>query len=227
MKKYTAYKTIQLVLLIAGAAFILLRVFSSSDLYRQVATDLSMRTLAIVLWAVLAISFLFVFLDFAFFFGYTKEYRELEFAAHSDPTSGIANRFSCDMILEKYFDKPLPENMGCIMIDITNIRDINSRFGHLQGNMAIRDFSNILHLSSDALCFVGRNGGNKFLALFEETDETSMKLFLDRVSKRVAVHNADSGVPPIEYAYGSAFHEGDKVLEVTQLVSLANSRIKA
>ena len=102
MKKYTAYKTIQLVLLIAGAAFIIMRVFASSELYRQVATDLPMRTLAVVLWVVLAISFLFVFLDFAFFFGYTKEYRELEFAAHSDPTSGIANRFSCDMILEKY-----------------------------------------------------------------------------------------------------------------------------
>ena len=226
MKKYTAYKTIQLILFIAATVLIILRIFPNSEIYHQAAVDPTMKLLYAVLWAVLGLSFLFIFLDFTYFFGYRKEYREMEYAAHSDPVSGIANRFSCDMVIERYLDKPLPENMGCLMFDLTNIQEINKLYGHVQGNVAIREFSNILRLSSDGLCFVGRNGGNKFLALFEETTDEEMQIFADRVAQRVTSHNRDAKEGPIEYSYGKAFHEDPAAIkEITQLISLANSRI--
>ena len=225
MKKYTAYKTVQLILFIALAALIIFKIFPSSQIYHQVATDPTMKLLAMVLWIVLGLSFLFILLDFTYFFGYTKEYREMESAVHSDPLSGIANRFSCDILIEKYLDKPLPANIGCMMFDITNIREINRLYGHLDGNATIRDFSNILRLSSDNLCFVGRNGGNKFLAIFEDTNEESMRQFVNRVRQRVENYNMETATGAIEYGYGSAYHEGDKVNDITNLISLANSRI--
>ena len=225
MKKYAFYKTVQLVLFAVMTAVVLARIFPDADLYHQVAADGATRLLAIVLWAALGISFLFILLDFTYFSGYLKDYKEMELAATSDPTTGIANRFSCDVLIEKYADKPLPDNLGCIMIDITNLYDINRLYGHVQGNVAIRDFSAILRLSSDSLCFVGKNGGNKFLALFEDSDEEKMQLFLDRIAQRTAVHNRESKNGPIEYASGSAFSNVDKVGEITRLISLANSRI--
>ena len=225
MKKYTFYKNIQLALFVFATLVILVRVLPSSEIYHQAATDPTLKLLLGVLWAVLGLSFLFIFLDFSFFFGYRKEYRELEYAAHSDPVSGIANRFSCDMVIEKYLDKPIPENMGVIMFDITNIQETNRLYGHVQGNIVIRDFSNILRLSSEDLCFVGRNGGNKFLALFEDTSADEMQIFIDRVAQRVAAHNHDAKEGPIAYACGSAFHEEGEIKEITQLIALANSRI--
>ena len=225
MKKYTAYKTVQLILFVFATMLILLKVFPDTEIYHQVAVDPTMKILCTILWAILALSFFFIFLDYTYFFGYRKEYREMEYAARSDPVSGIANRFSCDMVIEKYLDKPLPEDMGCIMFDLTNIQEINKLYGHVQGNVAIRDFSNILRLSSDGLCFVGRNGGNKFLALFEYTTKESMQIFLDRVSQRVFVYNRDAKEGPLEFNFGMAFHEGSDVKEITNLISLANSRI--
>lgn len=227
MKKYTFYKTVQLVLFLVLAAGVLLKVFPDAGLYHKIAADGDMKLLSAVLWAALGLSFLFIFLDFTFFFGYRKEYREMEYAAHSDPLSGIANRFSCDMVIEKYLDRPLPENMGCIMFDLTNIQEINRLYGHVQGNSVIRDFSNILRLSSDDLCFVGRNGGNKFLALFEDTSEDDMKVFTDRVAQRVSAYNRDAQSGPIEYSLGKAYHEGAEVKDITNLISLANRRISA
>ena len=225
MKKYTAYKTIQLILFILLAALVIFRIFPNSQIYHQVAVDPTMKLLSMVLWVAIGLSFLFIFLDYIYFFGYTKEYREMETAVHSDPISGIANRFSCDILIEKYLDKPLPENLGCMMFDLTNIREINRVYGHLDGNSTIRDFSNILRLSSDDLCFVGRNGGNKFLAIFEETNIDTMTQFCNRVRHRVESYNLDTATGPIEYSYGSAFHEGENIKDITNLISLANSRI--
>jgi len=225
MKKYTAYKTLQLILFLLLTGIGLFRIFSDADVYHRVATDAPFRLIACIAWVAIGISFLFIFLDFTFFFGYRKEYREMDLAVHADPVSGIANRFSCDMVIEKYADKALPDTVGVIMIDLTNIQKINTLYGHVMGNMTIRDFSNILRLSSQDLCFVGRNGGNKFLAIFEDCTEERMKTFLDRIEQRVALHNHDSETAPIEYRAGSAFREGAAVRDITSLIGLANRRI--
>lgn len=224
MKKYTTYKTIHLILLILLAAGAVFLVFRTPEIYHQVANDPTMSLLSVILWVVLALSFVFIFLDYTLFFGYKKEYKEMETAVRSDPTSGIANRFSCDIVIEKYLDKPIPSDLGCIMFDLTNIQEINKLYGHLQGNMLIRDFSNILRLSSDELCFVGRNGGNKFLAIFEQCTPYDMDRFLERVNQRVRMHNSDIKNNRIEYSFGKALNEGADIKEITQLISLANRR---
>ena len=190
MKKLDIFKTIQLivyiVLALACAGLILL----NPDLYHMIGEDSRVRLICGLLWFVFLISFLFILLDFNLLSSWKKDYRELDYAVHSDPVAGIANRFSCDALIEKYLDKPLPENMGCVMFDLTNIAEINQQYGHIQGNMLIRDFSNILRMTSLNLCFVGRNGGNKFIALFEDTDMEKINTFLLRVRQKTDEHNA-------------------------------------
>ena len=226
MKKYTYYKLVQLIIFIVVAVIIIAWIFPNADIYHQVATDPTLKLISAAIWAVLLLSFVFILLDYVFFFNYLKDYKEMDLAVHSDPLSGIANRFSCDVMIEKYLDKPLPDDIGCIMFELTNIRQLNELYGHVQGNMAIRDFSNILRLSSDELCFVGRNGGNKFLAVFESCNEEKMNRFIARVEQRVAAHNRDVVNSTLEYAFGSAYQANDKSAGITELVSLANSRIR-
>ena len=190
MKKLDIFKTSQLivyiVLALACAGLILL----NPDLYHMIGEDSRVRLICGLVWFVFLISFLFILLDFNLLSSWKKDYRELDYAVHSDPVAGIANRFSCDALIEKYLDKPLPENMGCVMFDLTNIAEINQQYGHIQGNMLIRDFSNILRITSLNLCFVGRNGGNKFIALFEDTDMEKINTFLLRVRQKTDEHNA-------------------------------------
>ena len=227
MKKYTFYKTLQLILFLAVTIAVLAWIFPQTDVYHLVAQNATTRLLAATLWLVMLLVFVFIFLDYAYFFDYRKEYKEMDLAVHSDPLTGIANRFSCDILIEKYVDKNLPDHVGCIMLNMTNIQDINRLYGHLQGNMAIRDFSNILRLCSSELCFVGRNGGNKFLAIFEDCDEEKMQLFLDRVDQRVTNHNRDVVNAPLTYCVGSALQSTDRTKGITELVSLANDRMTA
>ena len=160
MRKHDIVKTIQLIIFILLTAFGCYKIFTNHSLYHMIASDPDVRIMFALLWFVLGLSFFFIFLDFSFSASYKKDYRELDFAVHSDPVAGIANRYSCDALIEKYLDRPLPDTLGCIMFDLTNIQEINTLYGHLQGNAVIRDFSNILKLASVNMCFVGRNGFN-------------------------------------------------------------------
>lgn len=226
MKKLNIFKTIQLFVFMILTGFCLYKVMFDPNVYYFVATNTDIRLICGFLWAVLGISFLCMFLDFCLYSSFKKEFRELNRVVHSDHLAGIPNRYSCDSIIEKYLDKPLPENLGCIMFDITNIQEINRLYGHAEGNKAIKCFSNILRIASTDLCFVGRNGGNKFLALFEDCNDEKLNLFLSRVVQKIEEYNINTGTCPVEYLHGKAFHEPQETVHsITELIALANRRI--
>lgn len=226
MKKFDVYKTIQLILFILLAVIGLALILTDSDLYQQIASNPGTRALGVLLWLAFAAAFLFIFMDFSLFSAFKKDFRELDYAASSDPVSGIANRYSCDALIEKYLDQPLPANLGCVMFDLANIHEINRAMGHVNGNELILEFSGILQNAAMGVCFVGRNGGNRFLALFEDCSEEQIQTFLTHVAEKVDAYNASSDAQPILYRYGIAFHEESaSVSTITDLIALSVRRI--
>lgn len=225
MKKFDRYKTVQLIIFILLAGISLLIILTDGELYQMVANNPHIRALCILLWVAFVFCFLFIFMDFSLFSTFKKDYRELDFAVSSDPVSGIANRYSCDSVIEKYLDQPLPRNIGCVMFDLTNIGEVNRSHGHVAGNELIHDFSGILQASSLNLCFVGRNGGNQFLAIFENCTTQKLNTFLDRVSDKVDRHNDNPDSLPIVYQYGTAYREDESIQTITDLIALSNRRI--
>lgn len=225
MKNFNLLKTLQMILFILLGAISLFVVFTDKELYHQIATNPHIKFLCCMLWLVLILSFLFLFIDYNQHASFKREYLELNHAMHSDPMSGIANRYSCDALIEKYYDKPLPSNIGCVMLELTNIVEINKLYGHDHGNELIRNFSNILKLTSVNLCFVGRNGGNKFLAIFEDGSQEKIDTFLARVEQKMKVYNADADNHPAEYHYGAAFSGADSVTTINELIALSDSRL--
>ena len=225
MKKLNFFKTVQLIILLAFLAVCVWLIFFQRELYNEIARDPNLKMVCGMLWACFGLSLLFVFIDFTTMADYKRDFRELDFAVHSDPVSGLANRNSCDGIIDRYADKPVPKGVGCVMLELSNIRYINGKYGHGRGNGVIRDFSNILKMSSVSLCFVGRNGGNKFLAIFEESDRQQIDRFLGRIDQKIDAHNKANPELPIAYGCGIAFEEPEE-LTITQLVALADRRIR-
>ncbi len=223
MKKFSRMKIAQLVLMLAFMAVCAYLLFVDRGLFHDVAQQEDLKMVCGMLWGCFALSFIFIFMDFGMFSDYNRVYRELDYAVYSDPLSGLANRNCCDAIVEKYLNRPLPKGIGCVMFDLTNIRHINETYSHMAGNALIQDFSNILKMASVSLCFVGRNGGNKFLAVFEDSSPDQVDKFLLRIEQKVKTHNASDPDKPIEYAYGVAFDE--KVKNIAEMIALANRRI--
>ena len=226
MKKFNIIRSVHLALLVLFLLLSVYLVFFQRQLFHRIAQDADMKLAMTLLWACFGLDFLFLILDFRFVSEYKRDYRELDYAVHTDPQSGLANRNSCDAIIERYADKPLPPGVGCVMVELSNIRDINARLGHAQGNAVIRDFSNLLKMASVSLCFVGRNGGNKFLAIFEQSDAAQVDQFLQRLRDKVDNYNRKNPDRALSYRYGIAFDEPEET-SITRLVALADRRIGA
>lgn len=224
MKKFNVFKVIQLALLI------LMTVFSVALLMQPAVKQFVFAStpatiLFFVVWIILLASFTFLLIDFSLIASIKLNYHNLYGVAYSDPLSGIPNRFSCDTIIEKYHGQPLPENVGCVMIDFSNLPKINQLYDHATGNQVLKDFSEILSIAAVSVCFVGRNGGNKFLAIFEDCSPDKLQIFLDRIQDRVTQYNQAPGAIAIEYRTGIARNAEEHLEYITKLISTANARI--
>ena len=230
MKRFNFFKAAQLLLFLIITGFCLALILFDPQTRNFVAKNEHIRLICSMLWIVLVLSFIFLFVDFQLFSGFQRSIKNLDQAVHADTITGIPNRFSCDSLIEKYIGEPLPPNMGCIMIDLTNIIDINNAYGREAGDDAIRQFSEMLHLVSAGLCFVGRNGGNKFITIFENCEKIQLVQFLNRLNEQMAIANRQGTAPVIRYKCGTAYHDGTKndgIEQITELISLANRRIYA
>ena len=215
MKKFNIFKIVQLSLLIL-ITLISVYLLMQPEVKQYIFASTPATILFIIIWIVLLASYVFLLIDFSILSSVKLNYHNLYGVAYSDPLSGIPNRFSCDTIIEKYYDTTLPDNLTCVMIDLSNLST---------GNMLLKDFSNILSASALSLCFVGRNGGNKFLAIFENCTDDQLNTFLARIADRVKQHNQSPSAISIEYRIGIAKNSEEHLAEITQLIALAYNRI--
>ena len=224
MKRFDRVKTIQLVLLIAITAASLVVILRNSELYALIASNMAAKTISVLLWLTLGLSFIFLLYDFSSYADMRRENSELDNAVYSDALTGIANRYSVDAYIGQFLGKPLPEDMGVVTIDMTNLSEINKAHGHSGGDMVIREFASILQTAAGRACFIGRNGGNKFVAIFRDCTETRLERFLDSVESLTDERNTSYEDAPIKYSAGTAFNEGEDVKTVTELVALSDKR---
>ncbi len=224
MKRFDIVKTVQLVLLALIAAAALGTVLWDAELYARLASDPHTRRLGILMWVLLGVSFVFLFYDFNSYSDLKRENIELDNAVYSDALTGVANRHSVDVYLAHFIGKSVPEDMGCVTLELTNLSDLNARLGHNGGDDAIQAFSDVLVRSVSGACFLGRNGGNKFVAIFRDCTDTRIERFLNAVQEGVAGHNAATPEAEILYSTGVAFREGAAVSTVTELVALSDRR---
>jgi len=224
MKRYDVIKTVQLVLLAVIAAAAVLTVLLDQSLYARIASDPHTRRLCILLWVQLGSAFLFLLYDFNAYADLRRENLELDNAVFSDALTGIANRYSVDAYLAKFRNQPLPPDMGCVTVELTNLSEINGAQGHSGGDAAIQVFSDILQSAAGGLCFIGRNGGNKFLAIFRECTQSRLDRFLEQISEKVSAYNQDPVHGSLRYAVGVAFRESEEIQSLTELVALSDRR---
>ena len=111
------------------------------------------------------------------------------------------------------------------MIVLSNLPQVNSLYDHTTDNKLLKDFSIILSSAALSLCFVGRNGGNKFFTIFEHSERQKIDTFLARIEDRVNQHNQSSTAISIEYRTGIAVNSEEHMDQITELIALADKRI--
>ncbi|KAF0215117.1 MAG: response regulator [Geobacteraceae bacterium] len=110
-----------------------------------------------------------------------------------DPLTGLANRRSMVIHLEKRFEEArrYEGKLSLIMLDIDHFKKYNDTHGHVAGDKMLAKVANVLQREIRSADLLFRYGGEEFLAILPHTDMTMACEAAERL--RMAVES-DVGV---------------------------------
>jgi diguanylate cyclase (GGDEF)-like protein len=124
--------------------------------------------------------------------------------AYIDVLTGLPNRARCERVCQEH-DRAKPvENLTVYMFDMNNLKTVNDKLGHQAGDKLIHAFANALRIWADGFGFVGRYGGDEFLAIFDDTSGDKAEEHLFRLEAIVEEYNKnqESKLDRLSYAGG-------------------------
>ena len=119
-----------------------------------------------------------------------------------DALTALENKQSYIRYITKLAKKS-PEVLTAINIDLDDFKRINDRYGHQEGDEALKNFTQILRNSFSYKQRIFRMGGDEFLVLSEHQSKKQMIKYLDRFKDRLTAYNATSRKPyTLKFSYG-------------------------
>ena len=107
--------------------------------------------------------------------------------AVTDELTGLFNhrRFQEVMTQEVERARRYGQEMGLIMLDIDNFKRVNDTYGHMQGDMVLREVARVLRQSSREIDEPARYGGEEMAVALPQTDLEGAYRFAERVRRRI------------------------------------------
>ena len=100
----------------------------------------------------------------------------LEHRAYTDAHTGLPNKSACKELLGN--KEIISEPTACIMFDLNNLKTVNDTMGHSAGDQLILNFARLLRNVIPEKDFVGRYGGDEFMAVIYHTSQTEVEEIL-------------------------------------------------
>ncbi|MCR5355821.1 MAG: GGDEF domain-containing protein [Lachnospiraceae bacterium] len=221
---FKLFKLIQLILLVLfGIAF-----FSYLNLdpvlSNNVYSNRNLLTICVFLWGFMLYSVICLIADFSQLQKEIINAHKLNQQAYLDSLTGLPNRNGCDVMFGKYTLRRDIGNMGCALIALTRIDEINYSHGRSAGDKYIRDFALIFEGAASGYGFVGRNSGNEFLLVIENCPESRMQEFIEKLKTAVDNYNKENPDPLMDVKLGYVLNEQEKLRDFPSLISTLYSR---
>ena len=148
---------------------------------------------------------------------YAKANRELKSKIYLDEATGLPNKNKCEEILTLEAE----QNMAICVFDLNNLRIINNQQGHERGDLYINSFAKSLRKGVDENQFVGRCGGDEFIAFFKNVTKEDVKRNLENIKKECA----KCSEIPLSYAAGFAYSNDFSKLTMRELFCQADKNM--
>lgn len=112
---------------------------------------------------------------------------QLEQKAFTDQHTGLPNKGRCE---EFFYDKELMQKpVACIVFDLNNLKTANDTLGHSVGDQLIANFARLLRNAVPEQDFVGRYGGDEFMAVIYDASRPQVEDILLQLKKDVREFN--------------------------------------
>lgn len=148
---------------------------------------------------------------------------ELSKKAFTDVHTGLPNKNMCEDVLHSV---NIDDSKVCIiMFDLNDLKKVNDTMGHAYGDAMIKGFATIIRSVFRDDDFVGRYGGDEFIAVLHNLEVETVESVLKRVANEVEKHNMNNKNIHISYAYGYAHSDQCKDDSMDRLLNRADTNM--
>jgi diguanylate cyclase (GGDEF)-like protein len=151
-----------------------------------------------------------------------NEYHKL---AMIDPLTGLYNRRFAEQRLQGEVDRSrrYGHPITVLMLDLNNFKQINDKYGHVAGDLVLKEFAERIARSIRVSDLAVRMGGDEFLVLLPECSTDQARVLLGRIGN---VEVEYRGVQiPVRFSHGLAGFEAGESPE--QLLDRADQMLYA
>lgn len=161
----------------------------------------------------------------------TLQKQVIEQQSFTDPLTEIYNRRSLDSVVGRYISHARRRKVPLtfLMVDMDKFKEINSRFGHLTGDLVLAEAANLLKCSIRGSDAVIRYGGDEFLILLADTTLTGASHVISRITSQLAEWNAARHIDSLTLALsigGAEWQDGQTLDEVLDIADRRMYEIK-
>jgi diguanylate cyclase (GGDEF)-like protein len=150
--------------------------------------------------------------------------------AVTDELTGLFNhrRFQEVVAAEVERARRYHQEMGLIMLDIDNFKQVNDTYGHIQGDTVLREVARVLRHSSREIDEPARYGGEEMAVALPQTDLEGAYRFAERVRRRIEALElplAGGGTLRVTASFGVASLHTAPSADKDALVAAADSAL--
>ncbi len=156
--------------------------------------------------------------------------KQLSKEIYIDASTGVYNRAKCQEILKMPPQEDVLGERAIVIFDLNDLKKTNDSLGHRAGDDLIFSFAHQLkeavHVVSPDL-FVGRYGGDEFIAFFESTVAEDVERYLKKVDDLILQFNESQNKPfTLSCAAGYAItSEETRMVTTRELFDVADANM--
>ncbi len=144
---------------------------------------------------------------------------------YTDPLTGCNSRAACVDILDS-LENRRKEQITIVYMDLNRFKWVNDTFGHDKGDELLKLFTEVLKQTLGINGFVGRMGGDEFIAVLLDTTEEELQDLWKKTEELLVVQSKKLDFPyQMSSSYGYAVRKKGENLSLNELLQEADKKM--
>lgn len=142
-----------------------------------------------------------------------KRIVQLTKSKDTDGRTGLYNKRKFEEMADDYY--LTAGNVEVAFFDLNNLKKVNDKFGHEEGDRLIETFAQLLEDEQNHRCNAFRFGGDEFMMILDHAVYGELKAVVDNIREKMNAADKIGG-EKLSAAVGIAFGEGNQVRELVK-----------
>jgi diguanylate cyclase (GGDEF)-like protein len=141
-----------------------------------------------------------------------------------DPLTEIYNRRSLDEMASQFINRARrnKEQLTVVLVDVDHFKQVNTRFGHLTGDVILAETAGLLKSSTRGSDAVVRYGGDEFLILLGNSSAEGARAVIERLEAFLETWNRSGHLQGFQLSFSIGIAEWTEGKVLDQLLDEAD-----